>query len=481
MADVAVEPSAGLSIALTEVELGAQAALGPEGLTFELGIETEPGSGATVQVAGDSPMEVATELLLSLGATSPDLDAVDLRGRLALESATVDVGDGPRPLVLALDLGGGAELVQGLASLDRISLDLGDAGSLDATVRIEEFLGAQRLRATVPSVDLRLEELLPLASPFIPDLSASGSVRIDGLTVDGALDGGTAERPVAVRGTVGLADVSVAYPDVGVEVEDLDLDLALDPVELVGWLPAVVRVQGGASLATAIIPGDGRVEGVSLDLVSSAREASGVADFRDVDAELGLQIAGLVPPGLAGGAPIPVQARVTTSADLSTGQISDLRTELRIPGVLAIDLTGDLASFGTGAALVRTSVRLWPGPALRHVPPEMLGEIASAQLDGEIRLDTTTSGDLGTGALDVDGHLTLASLSASGLPASASVGALGAEIDLTLRLLEASSPVRPRSTAPSTSARSPPSRRWTSRESRSASTWRPTPSPRPTS
>ncbi len=421
------------------LDLSLHGTAGPSGVDLALTAahRTQPDHDVRVQVSGARPIEVRAQLDLDLTVRGPNLDQLEADLSLALPGASVDLGGGAHPVTLGLKARGAATLSRASATLDPVTLDLGAGGSLALGARIEDFLAAPRIDATLSRGQLVLGELVPVAAVFLPELTAAGVVAIEDLAVKGSLGGGTANDPLTASGRVALADLAASYPAIGVEARGLAGTLDLERVLLVHYLPAQLATRGRLALASATLPAGGRVEDVALTLDATAHGA----DFHDVRAHAAVRAARLVPPGLGADArPLTLDTTVTAAADLTSGDLSGIEVRAQIPDTLDVRASGDVAAFGKGAVKLTTHVEVEPGPLLAWLPPSLLGSLPAPKASGSVKLDADVTGDLGRKTVGAKGTLTLAKLAASNLPAHASLRSVDGAIRFDAALAEGYQP-----------------------------------------
>ncbi len=421
------------------LDLNLDGHAGSQGTDLTLHASHRPGDEHDLQVTvnGARAIRARGQLALDLHVHGPDLDTLAIELALALPGASLDLGAGARPVTFALKARGEARLSKAEATLDPLTLDLGTGGSLQARVKLVDFLSAPVLDASVPHAHFDLGELLPLAAPFLPALTAAGRVEIENLAAHGDLAGGTEQAPFTASGKIVLAGIDLGYPDVGITATGLDGNIDLARAKLVHYLPAELAANGGLTLTHAGLPDGGRAEHASVTLDATANGT----DFRAVRAHVEAHVPTLVPPALGPGAtPLAVDAQVTANADLTTGNLTGIDVVASVPKALDLHVTGDVGAFGKGPIAVKASIAAQPGPLLTLVPRSLLGGMAVPNASGSIAIDATATGDLGRRAVASAGTVKLAKLSANELPAHASLGSASGELAFDVSLADGFQP-----------------------------------------
>lgn len=415
------------------LDLALHGHAGSSGTELTLEVSHRPGADhdVRVSVAGARPIAVRAPLDLRLAVRGEDLSKLAADLAVALPGATIDLGAGARPVTVRLTAHATAELADANAELSDVVLDLGRGGSIALAGTIEDFLGAPRIDATVEHAHLDVGELLPLAAAFLPELGAGGAIEVERLSAKGDLKGGTQDDPLRASGRVTLTDLTASVPGAQVEVSGLGGSIDLDSVSLVHYLPSELAARGKLSLARVSLPDGGRIEGLDVRFESSAKGG----DLRDVRASATVHTASLVPPALGAGArPLTLDARVSTAADLTTGDLREIAAEVSVPRALSLTASGEVGAFGKGAVKLVAKLEAHPGPLLELVPPSLLGELPRPSASGAVRVEVDARGELGRGELASRGRVILDQLGAGNLPAGAALGRVDGEVAFDVQL-----------------------------------------------
>ncbi len=417
------------------LDLARRGHAGASGTDLALEVSHRPGADHDVRVslAGGRPIELRAPLELRLAVRGEDLSNLAAELALALPGATIDLGAGARPVTVKLAARATTALADAKAELHDVTLDLGRGGTIALGGTVEDFLAAPRVDATIERAHFDVAELLPLAAAFLPELTASGAIEIEGLKAKGDLKGGTERDPFRASGRIVLADLAASVPAARVEASGLAGSIELDSVSLVHYRPSELAVRATLGLARAALPDGGRIEGLDVRLDSTAKGG----DLRDVHAAAVVHAAVLVPPALGAGArPLSLDAEVSTAADLTTGDLRDVRARVSVPRALALTATGEVGAFGKGAVKLAAQLDTQPGPLLELVPPSLLGTLPRPTASGTVKLAAEATGDLGRGELSTRGRVVLDRLGAGNLPAAVTIGRVNGEVGFELALTE---------------------------------------------
>ena len=136
-----------------------------------------------------------------------------LQGKLALNIApgNLSMTANGKPVRFAIN-GGGLQLdTNGRAANGQAKLDLGQTGQLQATLQVQDPLGAARISGKLNAIVSDLK----VSSAFVPQIQdVSGQLKAN-LSIDGALS-----KPV-LQGDIRLENAGLSVPDAGIKLQNL--------------------------------------------------------------------------------------------------------------------------------------------------------------------------------------------------------------------------------------------------------------------
>ena len=136
-----------------------------------------------------------------------------MQGKLALNIApgNLSMTANGKPVRFAIN-GGGLQLdTNGRAANGQAKLDLGQTGQLQATLQVQDPLGAARISGKLNAIVSDLK----VSSAFVPQIQdVSGQLKAN-LSIDGALS-----KPV-LQGDIRLENAGLSVPDAGIKLQNL--------------------------------------------------------------------------------------------------------------------------------------------------------------------------------------------------------------------------------------------------------------------
>ena len=339
---------------------------------------------------GKDIIDVKILSLMDMKVSAQDLNNVRLAGTLKLQNNQFRLGDPlPAPdLSVAIDLTAAVQ-EQGV-NIRQLDLTIGENNRVAITGQASELAKDPRFNIKLNEAVFHIGDLVKWAGTMIPDIKASGKIRVSNLEVKGHLPGFKPEDIELVNATIGVQNLSAQYPALSADLKGVDVDIDLANVRLKNSVPE------NLDLKVHLKMDRGQAQGLKLNGLNHDLKINGKgANLADVSLifSTALKSAQFSSPEL-GSVETGLDVNGSLNANLDSGDVHFFKTNYSLGSALKGELKGNAKNFGKGSFQVEQDLDIDLTKLRALIPKKLLQKIDGYPTAGKTTVQAVVKGRL---------------------------------------------------------------------------------------
>jgi len=335
-------------------------------------------------------IDVKTLSLLDMEVSARDFNNVRLAGTLQLKNNQFQIGNlKPSPdLSVAIDLT--AKVQEQGVNIRQLDVNIGENNRVDITGSLSNLAKDPRFNIKLNEAVFNIEDLIQWAGTMIPDIKASGKLRVSNVEVKGHLPGFEPKDIEMVNAKISVQNLWAQYPQLSANLNGVDIDIDLADVKLINSVPenfnAKIRLKMDRVQAK-----DLKINGLNHHLEILAKGAN-LADVSMIFSTA-LKSAQFSSPEL-GPIETGLELNGSMSADIVSGDLHFFKANYSLGSALNGELKGTAKNFGKASFRVEQGLELKLTQLRALIPKKILQKIDGYPTAGEAVVHAIVQGKL---------------------------------------------------------------------------------------
>jgi hypothetical protein len=335
-------------------------------------------------------IDVKTLSLVDMEVSAQDLNNVRLAGTLGLKNNQFLIGNPlPSPeLSVAIDLSAAVQ-EQGV-NIRKLNLTIGENNRVDISGQASELAKDPRFDITLNEAIFNIEDLIEWAGTMIPEIKASGGLRVSNVNVKGHMPDLKPKDIELANAKISLKNFSAQYPELSANLNGLDVDIDVAQVQLKNSVPENLDMRVHVTMDQAQAQ-DIKIAGLSHDLKINA-EGANLADASLIFSTA-LKSAQFSSPEL-GSIQTGLDLNGSLSANIEAGDIHFFKADYSLGSALNGEVKGNAKNFGKTSFEVEQDLGIRLTELRSLIPTKLLKKIDGYPTAGKTAVHAIVQGKL---------------------------------------------------------------------------------------